>query len=187
MAKIQFNPGEYVILDLRGAMRRQGLLTKEYNLMLTNMRIIECSVGTFGSQKISGEWRISDVLLYDGLANVRVSTYALTETKLMIYLKTDQLEYSFLGRENKEVIGFANALNRIVTGTDEDIYLSSGKTSAIRAFAKMFTGVTTEESKRVDRSKLQKVAINCPFCGGSFEGIKGRTAKCPYCDSTFNT
>lgn len=186
MAQIQLAANEYMLSELQNVMERHGVLTKVGNLMVTNQRIIFSKTGAFGISKVAGEWPITDVKVFDGTAQVKVTSVYGTQTKLDIYLRSGQLSYFVNGAGNSEVSVFANEVNHAATGTDEDVYSGEGNAKGLKAIAQVFRGSMAEEAQKVDKSKQQKIALKCPHCGGSFEGVRGKTAKCPYCDSIYN-
>lgn len=184
MAGISFDFDEVVLAELLNAQDGSSVITKLYNVTLTNKRIIASKVGAFGKAKIAFEKSVSEVKVYNGSAQVRITTVSGMLTQIDIYLTSGQLSFKVNGAGNTNVIRFANELNHLVTGTEADIYSESGNDTGAKAFMKVLFGATSTEAKKMTN---QKVAVKCTGCGASFEGIKGRTAKCPYCGSVFNT
>lgn len=184
MAGFTLGSDECVLSELHGAQDASSMITKLCNVTLTNKRIVVCKSGAFGKEKLIFEKPVSDVKVFDGVAQVKVSTVFGTQTKIDIYFSSEQLSFRLGGTGNPDVIQFANDLNRIVTGTDADIYTSDGNDTGAKAFRKALFGISSSEIKK---QKNEKVAIRCPSCGASFEGLKGRVSKCPYCGSFYNS
>lgn len=184
MAGIILASDEYVLAELNNAQDGSSRIAKLYHVTLTNKRILAGKIGAFGKEKLAFEKNISDVKVFDGTAQVKVSSVFGTQTKIDIYLSNEQLSFSLSGAGNSEAIQFANALNRAVTDTDADIYDVSGNDTGFKAFKKSFFGVNSVEAKK---QVIQKVAIRCESCGASFEGIKGKVSKCPYCGTVYNS
>lgn len=184
MAGMTLAADEVVLSELIDAQDASKFTTKFCNVILTNKRIVVNKVGAFGKAKFDFEKPLSAVKTYNGAAQVKVSTVNGLMTKIDIYLSSEQLSYEVSGAGNTDVIRFANELNRVVTGSNVDIYSLSGNDTGASAFKKAFWGINSVEAKK---NVNQKVAIRCTGCGGSFEGIKGSTAKCPYCGTFYNT
>ena len=185
MADIQLFSDEYVFAELQQVFFRQGIRTKVGSLMLTNKRLLYSSIGSFGIKKLAGEWKVSDIKIFDDAAQVKVSSGNGTQTQLDVFFRSGQVSFMVNGAGNPDVAHFANQLNRAVTGRDEDIYVVGEKPSAAKSLFKAMLGSGYQEADKVDRAR-QKVAIKCPHCGGPIEGIRGKVARCPYCDSVFN-
>lgn len=183
MVGIILESDEYVLSTLSRVQEGRNFAKKIYNLTLTNKRLIFNKIGTLNKEKFAFEVPISDVKVFNGAAQVKVTTMSGLLTQIDIYLSSSQLSYTMLGAANSEALNFANALNHAATGTDEDIYSLTGNDTGATAFMKVFLGETSAEAKKTIN---QKVAIKCTACGGSFEGIKGKTAKCPYCGTIYN-
>lgn len=184
MAGIVLDSDEYVLAELNNAQDGSSRITKLYHVTLTNKRIIAGKIGALGKEKLAYEKNISDVKVFDGIAQVKVSSVYGTQTRIDIYLSNEQLSFSLSGAGNADAIKFANELNRFVTGTDAEIYSEFGNDTGFKAFKKSFFGTNSVEAKK---QKIEKVAIRCPSCAASFEGIKGKVSKCPYCGSVYNS
>lgn len=183
MTGIVLGPNEFVVSELTNVFGGDSIITKLFNVTLTNKRIIVSRIGAFGKSKFSFEKHISTVKVYNGEAQVKVASVYGTQTKIDIYLISEQLSFKMNGTGNTDAIRFANALNHVVTGTDVDIYSLSGNDTGMSAFKKAFFGISSAEAKK---QVNQKVAIRCSSCGATFEGLKGRTAKCPFCGTIYN-
>ena len=184
MAGITLSPNEYVLAELREVQDNNSIIAKLFNVTLTNQRIIFCKIGAFGKEKFAFDKQISSVKVFNGEAQVKVTTVHGTQTKLDIYFDSDQLSFGINGAGNTEAIQFANALNKTVTNTDIDLYSLTGSETGFSAFKKAFWGINSIEAKKHHN---QKVAMRCSGCGATFEGIKGKTSRCPYCGSVYNS
>ena len=183
MAGISLGSDEVVLSELNNAQDASSITTKLCNVVLTNKRIIVSRIGAFGKAKFAFDKPLSEVKTYNGNAQVKVTTVSGLLTQIDIYLSSGQISFKLNGVGNTVVIRFANELNHIVTGTEADLYSETGNDTGAKAFMKVFFGATSTEVRKVTN---QKVAIRCTRCGGSFEGIKGRTARCPYCGTFYN-
>ena len=183
MAGISLGSDEVVLSVLNKVQDGNRISAQFFNVTLTNKRIIVCKWGLLGKEKFLYDKPLSDVKVFDGTAQVKVTTISGTMTKIDVFLVSGSLSFKLSGAGNTDAIQFANALNRGVTGEDADIYSMTGNDTGADAFKKAFWGINSIEAKRMNN---QKVAIRCTGCGGSFEGIKGRTARCPYCGTYYN-
>ena len=184
MAGIDLGFDEVVLSELNNAHDASSFTTKLCNVVLTNKRIIISKIGAFGKTKLLFDKPLSDVKTYNGNAQVKLNSVSGVLTQIDVYLSSGKLSFKLTGAGNTDAIRFANELNHIVTETDADLYSESGNDTGAKAFMKTFLGQTSAEIKKV---KNEKVALRCAGCGASFEGIKGRVAKCPYCGSVYNT
>lgn len=184
MTGIDLEFDEVVLAELNNAQDANSFTTKICNVVLTNRRIIVSKMGAFGKAKFLFDKSLSEVKTYNGNTQVKVASVSGVLTQVDVYLSSGKLSFKLNGAGNTDAIQFANELNRIVTGTETDLYSLTGNDTGVSAFKKAFWGINSVEAKK---KVNQKVAIRCTGCGGSFEGIKGRTAKCPYCGTFYNT
>ena len=184
MAGIDLGLDEVVLSKLNRAQDGNKISTQLFNVVLTNKRIIVSKTGILGKDKFIYDKPLSDVKVFHETAQVKVTTVYGTQTKIDIYLASGLVSFKLSGAGHTDAIQFANALNRAVTGSDMDIYSVTGNETGASAFKKAFWGINSIEAKKQTN---QKVAIRCEGCGATFEGIKGKTAKCPYCESIYNT
>lgn len=187
----QYNlaPDEVIISEIESVTEQTGVYSRTYGkLIATNKNIVFIRNGTFGKPKDAVIWSLSEVKVYNDAAQIKVVTKSGTMVCVEIYLTSGVHTFSLNGfRDTAQAREFANAINHAVTGTDEDIYSADGDITPKKAFLKaMFLGANNIESKKAEKVKKIKVAIKCPACGATFEGIKGTTVHCPYCDSVYN-
>ncbi|MCR5522787.1 MAG: hypothetical protein K6F64_04005 [Clostridia bacterium] len=184
MSVFNLEPNEYVVSELQNFQDASSKTTKLCNILLTNKRIIVCKNGTFGKPKVILDKPISDIKIFEDTAQVKIYSVNGMQNKIDIYFSSGQISFVFLNAVYANVIQFANEINHIVTGSDFDIYSITENDTGVKGFMKSFLGMPTVEVKK---STQEKVAIKCPNCGASFYGKKSGMAKCPYCDSFFNT
>lgn len=184
MAGFILGSDEVVVCELHKARENKTLSLKLYNITLTNKRIIVCKAGTLGKDKFEYEKKLSEVKTFDDTAQVKVNSVGGTVTRIDIYLSSEQLSFTLNGAGNTDAIQFANSLNHLVTDSNTDIYSITGNATGKDAFKQAFFGMNNTELKK---EKNEKVAIRCTSCGVSFEGIKGKVSKCPYCGTFFNS
>ena len=184
MAQFNLDSNEFVVSVLQNVQDASSITTKLCNVLLTNKRVIVCKNGTFGKPKIIFDKPVSDVKVFDDTAQVKIQNVNGMQHKIDIYFTSGSISFIFMSGVYSNVIQFANEINHIVTGTDFDIYSMAEHETGVKGVLKSFLGVPTVEAKK---STQEKVAIKCPNCGASFYGKKSGIAKCPYCDSFFNT
>ena len=134
---------------------------------------------TFPIEKI----KIESIKVYDGIPQVKIHTNEYDN--LLIYLKNKTMSFEFY--ELEAVQKFINAVNKLITG-NEVIFESGNSIKGSEQLAGKLAG-TVNAFKNAFGVKPEQQQVNTPIsknckgCGALITGIKGKSIKCPYCDS----
>ena len=185
MFKLNLSPGEFVLAELDGLIESGGRFRSQTGkLVATNKNIFWVRNGALGNPKDAVAWSLKDLVIFNDVAQIKVSTKNGLAVFVDLYFTTGQHSFQSTGIiDTSAARDFANAVNHIVTGSEVDIYSSIEEQPQKKGLLKSLFSESNVEVKRADKTK---VAISCNACGGSFVAIKGHIAKCPYCGNVYN-
>lgn len=160
----------------------------EHELILTNKNIIVIVKGFWGKTKKVVYLPLNQIKVVNNAVQALVGKRSDGTARLEIYLKNgDTAYFSFNTLTRIEETKWANAIIRLLSNEEDDGYNPS--TYAIpgtEAVAETIKGTidtfrTVFNRKTVSEIKESRRSVFCQNCGASYEGVRGRTGKCPYC------
>lgn len=175
---------EAVLVECSDVTLNDGkLFSSAGTLVLTSRNILFATTNMFGKVKNIDRHPLSDVKVYDDKAQVKIDEKLGEPATITIFFKNGQISYT--ANEKGRAKEFVNQLNKVVTGREDDLVAKSAipGTAFVAETLKGTIG-TFKNAFGIKQKEPEKCALNCPRCGASISGIKGRVTQCPYCDSS---
>ena len=164
-----------------------------HELILTNKNIIVVVKGFLGRTKNVVYLPLNQIKVVNNKVQVLVGKHKDGTARLEIYLANgDTAYFSFDTLTRIEVTKWANAIIKLLSNEEENGYNPSAYAiSGTEVIAETIKGtVDTFKSvfgkKTVSEVNELRRTVFCQNCGASYEGIRGRTGKCPYCGTVQN-
>ena len=148
------------------------------DIAITNKNIIILIKGFFGGVKEIKKYPISSVKQFDGKAALRFDEKLLDGGTLSISLMNCEMRISFAQEEKKAGKDIANTINKLVTGSDENIIQNT--VPGMDVIADTLKG-TFEVFKKTFSTPQGKKTIVCSGCNADVVGTVGSVITCQYC------
>ncbi len=100
-------------------------------------------------------------------------------------LKVRFFDRNHVEREAVLATNFPKNSDMYGIGMTIDIYEYEGRYDYVKdsiRYERIYGEEELMDNKPIAPEEQTFVAIRCPGCGASFQGVKGYTSKCPYCD-----
>ena len=152
-------------------------------LALTNKNVLFVTFTIFGKVKNIEKWSLSNIKVFNDMAQARLETKFGESPELTIYYKNDQRGYTMY--ENSKAKEFVNQLNKLVTGKEMNVTnsgLASG--AAILGQTLRETANAFKTAFGIKEKEPEKTLMVCPGCAATVTGIKGSITKCEYCGTS---
>ena len=180
------NPGESVIKRNPEVGLGKGPFNRQNNeLILTNQSLILQKKNFFGGNEEVVRYPLSDIVISNGQAQVRVGQLDNVTHTLDVYLTGGMVSFVFTWEQ--EIKEWANEINAIVTGGPA-IYEKTDLMSEMAGMMEMaekLTGTGKNVRKAFGIQSTEAASARCPGCGASITGVEGQTIKCPYCGTYY--
>ena len=148
------------------------------DIAITNKNIIILVKGLFGGVKEIRKYPISSVKQFDGKAALRFDEKILEGGTLTISLTNCEMRFSFSQENKKYGRDIANTINKLVTGSEENIVQSA--VPGMDIIADTLKG-TLDVFKKSFSTPAGKKSIVCPGCNADIVGTVGSVISCQYC------
>jgi len=192
MEKYSLAPDEGIVMRTQNV-AYNAVAPYSHELILTNKNIIVVIKGLLGGTKNVIYLPLAKIKVIDNKAQVLVGKHKNGTARLEIYFTDGNVAYfAFNAITRMEATKWAGAIARLVLNEKENGYdpsayavpgaekLAETIKGTMDTFKTVFNKKTTEEMDALRRS------VFCQNCGATYEGIKGRTGKCPYCGTVQN-
>ncbi len=186
MDKYNLLPDEAVLVEIEDVHRKSKKIFQERgNLVLTNYNLIfAIKGGLTGSIKSLEKHPLRDIKVFREEAQVKYEKKFGEDAVLSVFLKNDS--FSFVSAESGKLKDIVNEVNRLVTGSEKDVIFKKA-IPGVGALAETIKDTAGSFVKGLGYKKKEKeLAVICTACNGSFTGIKGKMATCPYCGKKVN-
>ena len=188
----KLQPNEVMIMKYENV--RHGNASGE--LVLTNQNLIHvASKGIFRTTYIAQKYPIKNIKVFEGRAQIFLGKAG----NMDIYLINGQQSFTFWNNESlfsekkaeKEAEKWASAINKLLTGDEADMNLSSKKGIPEIEILADAVGETVGAlknalgiGKKAPPAPTEVIAKKCESCGASISGRKGKSARCAYCGNS---
>lgn len=182
MNKVNLQSNECVIRKSNKVRHDGFMVSYKHELILTNLNIIYVKKGMFGRTKDIWTFPVNQIKMYEGKPQVLLGKQKDGSPSLEIYFLNRQEIFGF--KRKNEVMKWIKSINQLLT--EEATSATAGQ------FAIPGTELVAETIKDTiasfksilwNKTKDEKVSINCTACGASITGYKGKNVKCNYCDT----
>lgn len=190
MEKLDLQPNEAPVLKAENvAYGDSSSFSNE--LVLTNLNLILIKKGFFGKTKDVLYFPLNEIKIVNNKVQALAGKRKNGNSQLEVYFRSGDVQcFSFnVAIMRMEVAKWANAIcNQLSQGIEDGYNPNAFAIPGAKAVAESLKG-TVDTFKTVFGKKSEqdlaksKRAVFCQNCGASFEGIKGSTAKCPFCES----
>lgn len=184
-ANIQLNQGETVIRSYSEVGYGSKFSRSNNELTLTTQALILTRKNLFGQVKDIIRFPLSDIIISNGQAQVKMGNIDLVTHSLDVYFTTGVERFRFTWED--DIKDWVNDINSMLTGGPE-IYHKKGffeDGASLLKFAENFEGATKKFKKIFGIKSSEQVSRYCPSCGASITGHEGETIKCPYCGGNY--
>lgn len=191
MANFDLQANEAVVLKAGSVMHGGGRISA-YNdeLILTNIHLIWLNKGMLGKVKRVEYFPLNQVKIFNDRAQALVAKSSGGSPQLEVFFQGSQEEFQFSAGGKREVAKWADAINRLVTGTTAEMRSSAnmalpGTEAIAETLRDTFSQFKNAFGSGVKGStpEIVRVATKCLSCGAQISGVSGTVAKCQYCDS----
>ena len=188
----KLQPNEVMIMKFENV--RHGNASGE--LVLTNQNLIHVACkGIFRTTYIAQKYPIKNIKVFEGRAQIFLGKAG----NMDIYLINGQQSFIFWNNESlfsekkaeKEAEKWASAINKLLTGDEADMNLSSKKgipeiEILADAVGETFGALKNALGicKKAPPAPTEVIAKKCESCGASISGRKGKSARCAYCGNS---
>ena len=165
-------------------------------LILTNQNLVHVvAKGMFKTTYITQQYPINQIKIFGGKAQTLLGKNGNVD----IYFVDGQESFRFWNDETlfsekkaeKEAIKWVDALNQLIKGEEVDIGASANTATigteiiadALGGTVSAFKDALGIKSKKSSTDSIERVTKKCSSCGAPVSGIKGKIARCPYCDT----
>lgn len=180
--ELQLNPGEDVIMSRGDVGYGGGMSLKNKELILTSQNLILIEKNLFGKTKNIVRFPLSDIMISDNRAQVKLGKKDLVTPSLDVYFKSGMERFIFSFEE--DVKEWVNGINTLLTGQPE-IYKKEDWLEEMAHVSDVVSGAARKMRKAFGIKSTEQVSCKCPSCGASLTGTEGETIQCPYCGSNF--
>ena len=177
------NPGEQIIKRNSEVGYGDGpFIRQNSELILTNQSLILQKKNLFGKNTEVVRFPLSDIVISDGQAQVRVGQKDNVTHTLDVYFTTGM--ESFVITWEEEIKQWANEINTLLTGGPA-IYKMDEWVDEMQEMAEKLTGTVINVRKAFGIKSTEAASGRCPGCGASLAGTAGETVQCPYCGTYY--
>lgn len=182
---VRLNPGETVIRTY-GEVGYGGKFSRNNSeLTLTTQALILRRKNLFGQVKDVIRFPLSDIVISNGQAQVKMGNIDLVTHSLDVYFTTGLERFRFTWED--DIKDWANDINSMLTGGPElyhkKSFLEEG--ADLLKFAENFDGAAKKFKKIFGIRSSEQLSRHCPSCGASITGREGETIKCPFCGGNY--
>ena len=158
--------------------------------VLTNQNIIVIKKGIFGNVKDVEYYPLDELKIINNKPQALVGKHRNGTARLEAYFQDGSTLYlSFNTVTRMMAQKWATEIQKQLVDEEEDGYSPAAYaipgTERVAETLKgtMDTFKTAFNKKTAEEVRAMKRPVYCQECGAKFEGISGRTVKCPYCDT----
>lgn len=182
MNKVNLQSDECVIRK-SSKVRHSGFMVSYKNeLILTNLNIIYVKKGMFGRTKDIQTFPVSQIKMYEGKPQVLLGKQKNGSPSLEIYFLNGQGIFGF--KRKTEVVKWIRCINQVLCKEADSATTGQFAIPGTELIAETIKDtITSFKNILWNKTKKEKVSVNCTACGAVLTGYKGETMKCNYCDT----
>ena len=151
-------------------------------LILTSQSLILIKKNLFGKVKEVMRFPLSDIVVSNNQAQVRLGKKDLATHTLDVYFTSGRETFRLTWED--EIKEWANEINTLVTGQPA-IYKQENWMAGFENLTASFNGAVKNLKKAFGVKSTEKISGKCPACGASITGTEGETVQCPYCGTYY--
>lgn len=173
-----------VVLLKNNKVLHGGVMSNYTNtLMLTNKRIIFIKKGILGKTKEILSYPLANLKVYNDRAQAMIGKDKNNRNTLDLFFISNEESFGF--EFKKDIIVWIKKINEVTTGKVLKTEEIEGANTIIPGLEEIASSVKATVDICKDAFGLKKkevyVSCSCKKCGATSSGIKGESAKCPYC------
>ena len=180
--KLVLNTDETIIRRSQEIGYGSTLSRSNNELILTSQAVILMKKNLFGKVSDIIRFPLSDIVISNNQAQVRLGQKDIVTPTLDIYFKTGLESFRFQWED--EVKEWANQINALLTG-QAGLYKSEDWVAELTEMSDAFNGAVRSAKKVLGIKSTEQASCKCPACGASITGTVGETIRCPYCGSYY--
>lgn len=181
--KLELGLDEVVILKNESVAYGGSISSYTNTLILTNKRIIYIKKGLFGRDKEIKYYPLTNIKIYKEKAQAIIGKTKDSKHTLDIFFISSMESFGF--EFKKDIITWIKKINELTTGKMIETDEIEGANTVIPGIAEFARTVKATVDIYKDAFGIKKkdeyVSCSCKKCGATNSGIKGKSAKCPYC------
>lgn len=182
MNKVNLQSDECVIRKCNKVRHGGFMASYKDELILTNLNIIYVKKGMFGRIKDVQTLPVNQIKIYEGKAQVLLGKEKNGSPSLEIYFLNEQEVFGF--KRKTEVLKWIKSINHLLIEDANSATTGQFAIPGTELVAETIKDtITSFKSILWNKTKDEKVSINCTACGASITGYKGKNVKCNYCDT----
>ena len=181
--KIEFEADEVVILKNERVSYDRSIPSYKDTLILTNKNIIFVKKGFLGGNKEVKRYPLSTIKIYNERPHAIIGKLKDGRNTLDISFISNNESFGF--EFKKDIINWIKKINELTTGKVIRTEEIEGANTVIPELEEIAHSVKATVDMCKDAFGFKKkeiyVSCSCKKCGATSSGIKGGSAKCPYC------
>lgn len=164
-----------------------------HEIVLTNKNLIVLVKGFFGGVKNVVYIPLNQVKVINGKPQAMLGKHKNGTTRVELYMTSgDIIHFSFNTLTRMEATKWVNTICKLLVDEEENGYNPADYAiPGVEAVAESIKGTVDTVRNIFNKKTTQEMnalrrGVFCQNCGANYEGISGRTGKCPYCGTVQN-
>lgn len=188
-SKYTLQPNEAVVLQNENVQHGSGRLSAFTDeLVLTSQHLIWVNKGMFGNVKGVEYFPLALIKVFNDQAQALLMKAGDGSPLLEVFFQNGEEFFKFQSGGKREVVKWADAINRVVTGNGPVEGSSArmalpGTGAVAETLRDTFSQFKSSFGGGAKSAQPVRSSSKCSGCGATISGISGTVAICQYCDS----